>query len=135
VGFIRVLVKILPPSDGREPVEVDILVDTGAIYSLLPRQVLESVGVTPTGHGQFRTIEGRPIERDVANVFVEIAGRRSLGMVPVIFGEAADQPVLGVTALEMMGLEVDPVRGELRPTEFLLLTAVAGRIVHPKEML
>ena len=135
MGFIRVLVKILPPSDGREPVEVDILVDTGAIYSLLPRQVLESVGVTPTGHGQFRTIEGRPIERDVANVFVEIAGRRSLGMVPVIFGEAADQPVLGVTALEMMGLEVDPVRGELRPTEFLLLTAVAGRIVHPKEML
>jgi predicted aspartyl protease len=56
-------------------------------------------------------------------------------MVPVIFGEAADQPVLGVTALEMMGLEVDPVRGELRPTEFLLLSVIAGRIVHPKEML
>jgi aspartyl protease family protein len=134
MGFIRVRIKILPPSDGREPVEVDVLVDTGAIYSLLPRQVLESVGVTPTGHGQVRTIEGRPIEGDVANVFVEIAGRRSLGMVPVIFGEAADQAALGVTALEMTGLEVDPVRGELRPVDFLMLAAIAGRIVHPEEV-
>lgn len=134
MGFIRVPLKVLPPGDGREPVEVEVLVDTGAIYSLLPRQLLESMGVAVTGRGQFRTIEGQPIERDVANVFVEVAGRRSLGMVPVIFGEGADQPVLGVTALEMMGLEVDPVRGELRPIDFLMLAAIAGRILHPEEV-
>ncbi len=121
MGFIRVPVKLFPPADGREPVEVEVLIDTGAIYSLLPRLLLDAIGVVPTGRGRFRTIEGRAIERDVANVFIEVAGRRSLGMIPVIFGEPEDQPVLGVTALEMMGLELDPVRGELRPTEFLLL--------------
>ena len=126
MGLIRVPVKVLAPGDGRQPVEIEVLVDTGAIYSLLPRQLLESVGVSPTSRGQVRTIEGRPIERDVANIVVEVAGRRSLGMVPVIFGEASDQPVLGVTALEMMGLEVDPARGELRPTEFLMLSAFAS---------
>lgn len=121
MGFIRVPAKVFAPSDGREPIEVEVLVDTGAVYSVIPRQVLESLGIAPTAHARFHTIEGRPIDRDVANVVIEVAGRRSLGMVPVIFGEAADHPVLGVTALEMMGLEVDPVRGELRPTEFLLL--------------
>ncbi|MFQ5879033.1 MAG: aspartyl protease family protein [Dehalococcoidia bacterium] len=121
MGFIRVPVKVFAPADGHQPVEVEALVDTGANYSILPRQALESLGVTPLGRGRFRTIEGRPIERDVANVAIEVAGRRSLGMVPVIFGEPNDRPVLGVTALEMMGLAVDPARGELRPTEFLML--------------
>jgi clan AA aspartic protease len=121
-----VSVKVLAPGNGRQPVEIEVLVDTGAIYSLLPRQLLKSIGVSPTSRGQFQAIEGRPIERDVANIVVEVAGRRSLGMVPVIFGEASDQPVLGVTALEMMGLEVDPARGELRPTEFLMLSVLAS---------
>ena len=122
MGFIRVPVKLFSPVNGHEPIEIEALVDTGAIYSLMPRDRLDSLGITPTDHGRFQTIEGRPIERDVANVTIEVVGRRSLGRVPVIFGEPGDQPVLGVTALEMMGLEVHPARGELRPTEFLLLT-------------
>ena len=114
------MVKALP-ANGQQPAEVEALVDTGAIYSLLPRTVLESLGITPAASGRFQTIEGRPIERDVGNVAVEVVGRRSLGTVPVIFGEPGDKVVLGVTALEMLGLEVDPVRRELRPTEFLML--------------
>ena len=42
-------------------------------------------------------------------------------MVPVIFGEADDAVVVGVTALEIFGLEVDPVRGVLKEAELLLL--------------
>lgn len=121
MGFLKVPVKVFPLGNGREPVEIEALVDTGAIYSLLPRQLLETLGVAPVARGSFRTIEGRPIEGDVANVAIEVAGKRSLGMVPVIFGEPTDQPVLGVTALEMMGLEVDVVRGQLRPVDFLML--------------
>ena len=41
--------------------------------------------------------------------------------VTVIFGEPDDPPILGVTALESLGYRVDPVTGELHPTEMLLL--------------
>ncbi len=39
----------------------------------------------------------------------------------MIFGEERDVNVLGVTALEALGLEVDVVRGTLKETEQLLL--------------
>jgi predicted aspartyl protease len=46
-------------------------------------------------------------------------GRRRV--VPVIFGEKGDPAILGVTALEIFGLEVDVVRGVLKEAELLLL--------------
>lgn len=39
----------------------------------------------------------------------------------MIFGEAEDVLIIGVTALEIFGLEVDPVRGTLKEAELLLL--------------
>lgn len=50
---------------------------------------------------------------------MEIMGRRRT--VTVIMGEDEDQVILGVTALESFGLEVDPVRGTLKEVELLLL--------------
>jgi predicted aspartyl protease len=42
-------------------------------------------------------------------------------IVPVVFGEEGDAGVIGVTALEIFGLEVDVVRGVLKEAELLLL--------------
>jgi aspartyl protease family protein len=47
-------------------------------------------------------------------------GRRRT--ITAIFGETDDATVLGVTALESFGLEVDPVRGTLKEAELLMLT-------------
>ncbi len=47
-------------------------------------------------------------------------GRRRT--ITVIFSETDDATVLGVTALESFGLEVDPVRGTLKEAELLMLT-------------
>jgi predicted aspartyl protease len=41
--------------------------------------------------------------------------------VTVIFGDEDDPPIMGVTALEVMGYEVDPVAGKLKRVEMLLL--------------
>ena len=56
----------------------------------------------------------------MGEVGIELIGRRR--MITVIFGETDDTTVLGVTALESFGLEVDPVRGTLKEAELLLLT-------------
>ena len=45
----------------------------------------------------------------------------AVSVVPVVFGERDDPSVMGVRALESLGYQVDPVSGDLKPTEMLLL--------------
>jgi clan AA aspartic protease len=121
MGFVQVPVLISSTENGREPVEIEMLVDTGAIFTLVPRPVLERLGVRPRDKRVFQTIDGKPIEREVGVIEVEIQGRQPPGPVPVIFGEPSDGAVLGVTARESMGLKVDPTAGTLEPTDLLML--------------
>ena len=121
MGFVHALVTLFS-SNGREPVEIEMLVDTGAIFTMVPRSILEQLGVRPSGKRVFQTIEGRQIEREVGVVQVEVQGQQPPGPVPVIFGEGTDGAVLGVTALESMGLKVDPSTGTLTPTDLLMLS-------------
>jgi hypothetical protein len=50
---------------------------------------------------------------------VEYDSERAI--VPVIFGEPEDIPVLGITALESLGYQLDPVRKKLVPVELLMV--------------
>jgi aspartyl protease family protein len=118
LGFVRVRFSIYNPLYQEKALEVSGIVDTGAIYSVIPRKVLEELGIKPLERRRFRAFGGY-IERDVGEVGIELMGRRRT--VTVIFGEAEDLVVLGITALEAFGLELDPVRGILKEAELLLL--------------
>jgi len=100
-------------------IELEGIVDTGAIYSVVPRRILEELGVKPVERRRFKAFGGY-VERDLGEVGIELMGRRRT--ITVIFGETDDAIVLGVTALESFGLEVDPVRGTLKEAELLMLT-------------
>jgi len=116
--IVKVRFGIFNPLAPREIVELDGIVDTGAVYSVIPRKLLEKLEIKPLERRRFRAFGGY-VERDVGEAGVELMGRRRTAT--VIFGEADDMTVLGVTALEAFGLEVDPVRGTLREAELLLL--------------
>lgn len=88
------------------------LVDTGAFDSLVPGPWLESIGLTPRGSRVYELADGTEIRFDVTVAELEIMGEIVGGA--VLFGEPHTQPLLGVTALESAGLEVDPVNRELR---------------------
>jgi len=118
LGFVRVKFGVYNPLSPEKVVEVEGIVDTGAVYSVIPRSILEELGVRPLERRRFRAFGGF-VERDVGEVGVLLMGRRRT--VTVIFGEGDDVAVLGVTALEAFGLEVDPVRGTLREAELLML--------------
>lgn len=62
---------------------------------------------------------GGYVEWDVGEACLLLMGERRT--VPVVFGETGDAVVIGVMALEIFGLEVDPVRGTLREAELPLL--------------
>ena len=97
---------------------VDLLVDTGSTYSWVPRSLLEGISIRPVMTRNFRTIGGRSLKRDVGEVLLEAVNERATSM--VVFAEKGEANVLGVHALDGLGLEVDPVSKELRRTEALL---------------
>lgn len=116
--FLKVRVGLFNPAQPDRVVEVEALVDTDAIYSAVRCDILEQLGVKPIERRGFKAFGGF-VERDIGEVGVVLMGRRRV--VPVIFGEKGDPVILGVTALEIFGLEVDVVRGVLKEAELLLL--------------
>jgi clan AA aspartic protease len=95
------------------------LVDTGATLSWIPREILERLGLAPVSRLPFTLADGRTLERETTAVLLTIGGRK--GAVPVAFGEPGEEAVLGATALETLGLVVDPVAQKLVPRNLLAL--------------
>ena len=107
------------PEQPAKYVELELLVDTGAIHTIIPPEAAEKLEIKSRGKRKFRLADGTVIERDYGVGMVEI--RDEVGGATIVFGKENDIPVIGVTTLEAVGLEVDPLTGELKPMELLLL--------------
>lgn len=104
-------------ADGFERME--FLVDTGAVYTVVPARVLRRLGIRPLDQERFRLANGRTITRAVGEARFRYHGKARVS--PVMFGREHDKVLLGVMTLEALGLEVDPRTRKLRPAELLLL--------------
>jgi len=113
MGETRAEVTVKRDTSSKQPVRVRCIVDTGADYTVLPRTLLERLGVKPHRREQFELANGTRIERDLGRVFVQFQDRAEYS--PVIFGEPGDSTLLGVLTLENLGLGVDPLRRTLYP--------------------
>ncbi len=98
-----------------------LLVDTGASLSFIPRGILESLGVQPEDREPFELGDGRIVERDVGPAVIRFQGK-SAGT-QVVFAEPGDGPVLGVNALEELGLQLNPRSGRLEKAKRLFVVA------------
>jgi len=119
MGFVSAKAVVAATTNGKRSAEVEFLVDTGAIYSLIPSDRLEQLGIKPTGKKKFRQASGRAVSRQVGEARFRIG--KYAGVSPVIFGRKNDKPLLGVVTLEVLGLAVDPVAQKLQPAPLLLL--------------
>ena len=111
MGAIHVTVAIRNPAEPDRVWEGLFLVDTGATDSLVPRQHLESIGLVPKGQRVYSLADSSEIRVGVAGGQIEFMGETTWGT--VIFGEPDAEPLLGVTALESVGIDVDPRNGTL----------------------
>ena len=71
MAAFRVTIEIAPMDQSRFE-QIDALVDTGATYTVVPRDVLERLGITPQFRRRFRVVEGRVVELDMAFVSTKI---------------------------------------------------------------
>ena len=117
MGITRLLCTVSHPIDLARSEEVELLVDTGAMISFVPQEILEKLGVPKQSRRSFRLANGQTIQRDVGLAVFSWNGY--LSGAPVAFGESGDAHLLGVTALEAMGLQVDPTTQTLKPTDLL----------------
>ena len=105
---------------GRErSKEIELIVDTGAIYTAISEDILRDLGIVARGKRRFKTVSGELKELPIGGVCIEIAGKGVISI--VAFLPRGATPLLGVTTLELLGLQADPITGELKPMEFFLL--------------
>ena len=106
MGAVHVPVTVRNPAQRDQAWEGLFLVDTGATDCLVPRRHLESIGLVPEGQRIYQLADGSELEMDIAVARVELMGL-FVGAT-IIFSDTDAEPLLGVTALESAGIEVDP---------------------------
>jgi len=120
MGHFRVALQVGNRAGERfEPIEA--LVETGATYTWIPRDVLTRLGVTPEEEWPFVLADGREVRYPVAWMLMRI-GERTQPTI-IVFGEPGSEPILGVFALEGFRLAADPVNRRLISVPGLLKTA------------
>lgn len=101
-----------------EPVEA--LVDTGSTYTVLPRGLLQELGVPVDRRARFVLADATEVERDIGRTWVRFDGREEFTL--VVFG---DEALLGAVTLEEFLLAPDPSSGQLVPVRGLMMLAAA----------
>ena len=112
MGATYVTVAVSRPSDPERRWEGLFLVDTGAVDCMAPGNRLREIGIRPEGKRTYELADGTEVLMDVAVARLEFMGE-FVGAT-VIFGKDDVEPILGVTALESVRIEVDPQNQRLK---------------------
>ena len=118
MGLTFINATIANPANPRRTEKLSLLVDSGAVYSIVPKVVLRRLGVKPHSTKTFTLADGSKISRKIGDAIFKLNGQQ--GASPVIFGQKGDSTLLGTVSLEALGLLLDPIRRELRPLPMLL---------------
>jgi predicted aspartyl protease len=118
MGLTNQALVVKQSRPARRKAVVNFLIDSGAVYSLVPAATLRKLGIRPYREVGFSLADGTTIRRRVGDAYFELQGDG--GAAPVIFGEEGDEPLLGATTLESIGLILDPFKRRLIPMRMLL---------------
>ncbi len=118
MGLTHVRARISNPARPRSASTLRFLVDSGAVYSVVPRTVLRRLGIRAHSSRTFILADGTEITRPMGDATFRIGD--NLGASPVIFGEKDDASLLGMVSLESLGLMLDPMKRVLRPLPMVL---------------
>jgi hypothetical protein len=96
--------------NGRQTVE--LLVDSGMLYSVLPHDFWRKLGLKAHRETVFRLLDDREFRRKVAFIRCSLGGRWR--KIPVLLGEPGDAGIMGIVMLGVFGLIYSPMDRSLR---------------------
>ena len=103
---------------GKKKEAVKFLVDSGASYTLLPKDVWENLKLKPKKKLTFTLADGTEVERNISECYIEILDEE--GHTPVILGEEGDDALLGTVTLEEFGFMLNPFSRTLQSMKLRL---------------
>ena len=112
MGATHVTVAVSNPADPSKRWEALFRVDTGATDCMAPGNQLRAIGIRPDGKRTYELADGTEIVMEIAVARIEFMG--DLVGATILFGQDDVEPILGVTALESVGIEVDPQNQRLK---------------------
>lgn len=118
VGLTVLRLHVGNPARPAVTKELEFLIDSGAIYSVVPAETLESLGIAPLTQEEFRLANGEAIVRKKGIALFKYGTK--VGGADVIFGEPGDSTLLGAFTLVALGLALDPLKRELKPLPMIL---------------
>ncbi len=118
MGLTTLKIDVGNPAAPDVAVTLEFLLDSGAVYSVVPTPILEKLGIKPLATQEFRLADGSTIARKKGGALFKYKER--VGVADVIFGEEGDSVLLGAFTLEALGLSLDPLRRELKPLPMIL---------------
>ena len=125
MGLTYVRAKASRPDGRGRPINVRFLVDTGAVYTVLPESIWRALKLRPQRTAEFTLADGTTITRQVSECRFTIGGQSATS--PVVLGGPEDGPLLGAVTLETVGLMVNPLSRELLPMRLML-----ARLGYPR---
>jgi predicted aspartyl protease len=105
--FMVNLTAVNPKEEHRCMPPVEVMVDTGAELSWLPKQLLLDAGITPKGKKRFETATKQLVERDFGYAILQAEGYATID--EIVFAEESDLFLLGVRTLEGFSVMVDNI--------------------------
>lgn len=106
MGATYVTVELAPDVTSTSRFRDEFLVDAGATDSMAPGSGLRQAGIQPLGQITHELADGQKRAFDYGVAVIRFMGETTAGR--VIFGEDGVEPLLGVTALESVGIRIDP---------------------------
>ena len=111
MGMTNVQIIIKNLQDPKKQYQGRFLVDSGATYTVVPKDILYRLGIKPQREEEFSLADGSTIKRKVGSALYEFEGKESAA--PILFGEKGDSLLLGAFTLEALGLTLNPLSSTL----------------------
>jgi len=114
MGKVIEMVKITNLLDPTKSVEVEAVIDTGATMLVLPKNVVNQLGLEKIEEVRVRYDDNRVgIKEIYGGVKLELKGR--LGIFDVLAESEGSQPLIGQIILERLDLVIEPSTRKIIP--------------------
>ena len=115
MGMFQVNVTVTNPHDTSRAFEEKFWVDTGALYSFVPEDRLQQIGITPLRTRELILADGRRDRRLLGEAVLTVPQLNESLTCPVIFAPPGSLYLLGATALQNFGVQANPTTQQLKP--------------------